>query len=252
VSGRAAGSDLRRFRRSRRRPRPTQFDYLHLKRLVEDLGWAFSRIDVRRPDVLDVYCGARPYEDMLPAGSRVVGLDVTDEHGVADVVTDEFLPFGDGRFDAVICIQAFYYVPDAARAVAEMRRILRPGGLVIMSVPHVQEYAVDVREQRFTEPGLRHLFRDWEDVAVLEDGGRAVTWATISGRFVIDVERALSRGRLSRRLMSAAAGVSCVLINGVGLLLEACDRRIAKPGYRLPPNLTLVARAPRTPEQRPV
>ena len=67
---------VERIRRSRRHPRPTQFDYLHVKRLVDDLGAAITDLGEVR-DVLDVYCGTRPYEDLFPAGAKVVGLDVT-------------------------------------------------------------------------------------------------------------------------------------------------------------------------------
>lgn len=42
------------------------------------------------------------------------------------------LPFGDGRFNAVVCTQVLEYVPDVERALAEFRRVLRPGGRVLL------------------------------------------------------------------------------------------------------------------------
>jgi SAM-dependent methyltransferase len=43
------------------------------------------------------------------------------------------LPFGDGEFDAVLCECSLSTFPDKSRAIAEMRRVLRPGGRVAIS-----------------------------------------------------------------------------------------------------------------------
>jgi SAM-dependent methyltransferase len=44
------------------------------------------------------------------------------------------LPFPDGRFDAVVCQFGVMFFPDKAKAFAEARRVLRPGGILIFSV----------------------------------------------------------------------------------------------------------------------
>ncbi|MGH3049779.1 MAG: methyltransferase domain-containing protein, partial [Gaiellaceae bacterium] len=104
-------AELAAIRRSRRRPRRTQFDYLHVRCLVQDLAGALAGIPRPVDDVLDVWCGSRPYDDLLPPGARVVGLDVVgNPYGVADVVSDELLPFPDESFDLVVCIEAFQWV----------------------------------------------------------------------------------------------------------------------------------------------
>ena len=85
-------------------------------------------------DVLDLYCGSRPYDDLFPAGADCVGLDVAgNPYGVADVVTDDFIPFPDASFDLVTCIEAFHYVEDPRHGVHEIRRVLRPGGTAIVT-----------------------------------------------------------------------------------------------------------------------
>jgi ubiquinone/menaquinone biosynthesis C-methylase UbiE len=43
------------------------------------------------------------------------------------------LPFPDGSFDTVVCTFSLCAVPDDSRAVAEMRRVLRPGGLLLLA-----------------------------------------------------------------------------------------------------------------------
>ena len=42
------------------------------------------------------------------------------------------LPFGDGSFDRVLTMAAFEFLPDPARAVRELLRVLRPGGVLVI------------------------------------------------------------------------------------------------------------------------
>jgi SAM-dependent methyltransferase len=90
-------------------------------------------------DVLDLACGdGALLEVLLARHRRAVGLDrnraelaaagrrLPDaelHHGIA-----EALPFADGRFDAVVCHMALMLMDDAGVVVAEVRRVLRPGG----------------------------------------------------------------------------------------------------------------------------
>ena len=57
-----------------------------------------------------------------------MGLDILDVYRLADVVTEEFLPLPDEAFDLVMSTEAFHYVRDPEHGVAEIRRVLRPGG----------------------------------------------------------------------------------------------------------------------------
>ena len=143
---------------ARRHPRWSQFDYLHIRRLVDDISTALARIAGPVRDVLDIYCGTRPYDDLLPEGVRCVGLDVPGNpyDGIADVISDAFLPFEDESFDLVTCYEAFQYVPDPAHGIAEMRRVLRPGGTALVTVPFAWEYDRAIVEHRYTEPELAH------------------------------------------------------------------------------------------------
>src|SRR5690242_5342186 len=89
---------VRRARRMRVRPWPIQFDYLHLRRLSEDIRAAIGALSTSPGDVLDVWCEVGPYRELLPPSARVVGIDLTDPYGAVDVVSDEFLPFPDESF----------------------------------------------------------------------------------------------------------------------------------------------------------
>jgi SAM-dependent methyltransferase len=232
-------SALEAARRSRRHPRPTQFDYLHLHRFLQDLTDALARLDGPIRDVLDVYCGSRPYDDLFPRDSRRVGLDVEGSgYGVADVVSNEFLPFDDASFDLLTCIEAFHYVEDPEHGVREMRRVLRPGGTALVSVPFVWEYDRTILERRYTGPELAHLFRGWEDVRVVENGGRGVAWATLTGT-ILDRMRL----RLPRPVQALFLPLFLV-VNGCGVGLDALDRRWSSGQMILPMNLLVTARRP--------
>jgi SAM-dependent methyltransferase len=239
VPGRVADQ----IRRTRRHPRFTQFDFLHVKRLVDDLAAAIAELgDVH--DVLDVYCGTRPYDDLFPARARIVGFDVEDRFGVADVVSREFLPFPGDSFDAVLCTQAFYYVEDPPAAARELRRVLRPGGTALISVPVVWEYDTRTFEHRFTEASLRRMFDGWDDVTVVENGGWGVSWAAVTGSLFARIQERLAARVILRTLVRPAFATLYVVINAVGLGFEALDRRLVRNSYRLPMNLLISARRP--------
>ena len=230
-------------RRTRRHPRPWQFDYLHLRRLLDDLRPAMVRLAEPGGVVLDVFCGSRPYDDLVAPGVRVVGLDIDDRYGVADIVTTEFLPCADDSYDGVICIEAFHYVTNPAHGVRELRRVVKPGGRVLVSVPVVWEYDREIVEHRYTSGSLRQLFDGWDDVVVVENGGRAVAWALLTGTLLHACEEELGR-RLPRTAVRAAFAPAYVGLNGVGAALDAVEQRRRHPRRVLAPNILLTARRP--------
>jgi SAM-dependent methyltransferase len=235
--------DPRSARRTRRHPRPWQFDYLHLRRLLDDLKPALAQLAEPGDVVLDVYCGSRPYDDLVAPGVRVLGLDIDDRYGVADIVTAEFLPCPDGRYDGVACIEAFHYVTDPEHGAREFWRVVKPGGRVVVAVPAVWEYDRDIVEHRYTSGSLRRLFDDWEDVTVVENGGRAVAWTLVTGTLLHACEEELGR-RLPRAVVRAAFALAYVGLNGLGTLLDAVERTRRHPRYVLACNIMLTARRP--------
>ncbi len=240
-----SASEVEAIRQGRRHPRWTQFDYLHVRRLVCDLEAELARLDRPVHDVLDVYCGSRPYEDLLPSGARCVGLDVEDNpYGVADVVSNEFLPFPDSSFDLVTCIEAFQYLEDPAHDVAEMRRVLRPGGTALVSIPFVWEYDRTILERRYTGPQLVALFGGWDDVRVVENGGHIVAWATLTGTLLERVRHRIPRLRGAGGVARTFFPAVYVLLNGFAAALDALDERYARGSAALPMNLLLTARRP--------
>jgi SAM-dependent methyltransferase len=234
-----SAEELAAVRRSRRDPRRTQFDYLHLDRLVGDFAAALARVEPQPSDVLDVWCGSRPYDDLLPARARVVGLDVPgNPYGVADVTSNVILPFGDESFDLIVCVEAFQFIHDPRHAVHEFRRVLRRGGTAIIAVPYAFEYDRRNFERRYTGNELTELFEGWNDVALSENGGRAVAWTVLTGSIV--AHALARRGSVARAL----TGATCLALNALGGAVDRLETHLAHGETVYPMNLMVAARKP--------
>jgi SAM-dependent methyltransferase len=235
------------IRRTRRHPRPTQPDFFVLRRLVQHIAAALEALDADAPEVLDVFCGTRPYADLLPPGSKVTGYDIDDRYGSADVTGTEFLPFDDAAFDLVFFTEGFHYSPDPDEAAREMLRITTPGGSTIVTLPLVWPYRQDHVEHRFTAPELRQVFEraGWAAVDAREIGGHAVSWALLTGRILLGVEeRSREAHRSAWRLRPAFAG-AYLAMNAIAGVLDRWERRTWRPEpHVLPPDVILTARRP--------
>jgi SAM-dependent methyltransferase len=73
-------------------------------------------------------------------------------HICADV---QQLPFGDARFDTVVCLEVAEYVPAPSKAVAEIARVLEPSGLLIFSVPFIHRQDSPSDKWRWSPAGCR-------------------------------------------------------------------------------------------------
>lgn len=93
--------------------------------------------------VLDIPCGEGAFlERLRHMGRKGHGADIVNRAGlpsecftIADM--NEALPFRDGEFDAVVCIDGIEHLERPFDFVRECRRVLRPGGVVIISTPNV-------------------------------------------------------------------------------------------------------------------
>jgi SAM-dependent methyltransferase len=119
----------------------------HLSRYA----WAAQFADGRR--VLDAACGMGYGTAMLAAGgaTEVVGVDL-DEGVIAKVraaakpgtsfeVADlRKLPFGEDEFDLIVSFETIEHVPEPAEVFDELARVLKPGGLLLVSTPNRDVY----------------------------------------------------------------------------------------------------------------
>lgn len=89
---------------------------------------------------------------------RIKGYVTADiEPGLADLTLDitDMDRFDDGSFDAVICSHVLEHVPDDAAAMAEIHRVLRPGGWAMVVVPLDRARAETFEDPSITEPEAR-------------------------------------------------------------------------------------------------
>ncbi len=92
------------------------------------------------------------------------------------------LPFVDASFDAVICQAVLEHVIDPWRVAGEIRRVLKPEGLVYSEIPFMQQVhggAFDFT--RFTLLGHRRLWRDFDEIRAGAQGGpgMALIWGIL-------------------------------------------------------------------------
>jgi SAM-dependent methyltransferase len=106
--------------------------------------------------VLDCGAGYRPIYFSNVVNYEIVSYPTTDVIGVA-----EKLPFMDNSFDAVISIAVLEHVKYPVRAAAEILRVLKPGGEIIVSVPFLQPlHGYPHHYFNMSHQGLASLFED--------------------------------------------------------------------------------------------
>jgi len=100
---------------------------------------------------------------------EVVLSDINPEYGhlVVDITAMEF----DREFDAILCISVLEHVPAFWEAFERLHRALRPGGLLVLSVPMAFPYHDEPDDfWRFTEHGLRRGLRAFDRVEIRHRG----------------------------------------------------------------------------------
>lgn len=119
---------------------PEAFFHRNRARVVRRMVAKYATPDAQ---ILDAGCGTGLNLRYLPAGS--VGIDINPRnigllrqrlpHHTVVEGDVEAMPFDDASFGTVLCTEVLEHIPDPAAALAEYRRVLQPGGVLIGSVP---------------------------------------------------------------------------------------------------------------------
>lgn len=200
--------------------------------------------------LVDVGCGTRPYEDLFVGHvRRYIGIDWPAPHAAANphVVGDATqLPLRDGSANSVLATEVMEHVAEPALLLAEIARVLAPGGVLILSVPFLEPIHEEPRDFfRFTPFGLHHLLGR-SGFAVEALWHRGGWWSVMLGSFVsraiydaFNPVEGRSTGRRStwRTLLPLPI---CAAAQIVGYGMD----RVVPGGDRYSLGFTLVARLP--------
>jgi ubiquinone/menaquinone biosynthesis C-methylase UbiE len=147
--------------------------------------------DVAGLEILDAGCGSGPLMKALRGKDAVVsGFDLSPamvelarqrlgedaDVRVADLGAP--LPYPDDTFDLVVASLSLHYVKDWNSALAELRRVLKPGGRLIVSIIHPTVYAIVYPEADYF--ALTQYAEDY-------DFGEGTVWMTYWHRPLQDV-----------------------------------------------------------------
>ncbi|MER5759863.1 methyltransferase domain-containing protein [Streptomyces sp. NPDC002082] len=166
---------LRRYWDEHARSYDRQMRFFERTLFGESRSWVCSRAT---GEVLEVAIGTGLNLPLYPPGVRLTGIEWSpqmlalarrraDELGlVADLREGDAqaLPFPDASFDSVVCTLGLCAIPDEQRAIAEMSRVLKPGGRLLL-LDHVPSTVWPLRALQWliellTVPlGGEHLLR---------------------------------------------------------------------------------------------
>ncbi len=127
--------------------------------------------------VIDLGCGSAPFWPLVAA--QVTRYDGFDRWPRSDkaVLAGDLQNLGMIRsdsYDAALCMEVLEHIPAPWLAVAEIYRILKPGGALVLSVPHLSRlHEIPHDYYRYTRYGLRHLLESsgFALVELTEKGG---------------------------------------------------------------------------------
>ena len=135
---------------------------------------------------------------------NVVGIDIYVSASV-DVVCDaHYLPFPAETFDGVWIQAVLEHVVEPIKVVAEIERVLRPGGLVYAETPFMQQVHEGAYDfTRYTVIGHRYLFRSFEAIRFGANKGAEVVMAWS----IKYLTWAIFRSRSFARIIGLIAGI---------------------------------------------
>ncbi len=124
--------------------------------------------------VLVVGAGADPYKGLFKSADLYISMDIDNNYGSLDVVADALnLPFPEEVFDCVVAIEVMEHVRDPWLFVEEVRRVIKPGGQLVLTVPFMFHIHGDPEDYwRPTESGLRFILRGFGDLKISRQGNR--------------------------------------------------------------------------------
>lgn len=206
--------------------RPWHFQWLPVKDLYRDLSELLPRFEGK---LLDVGCGSKPYAVWLTPDKvqTHVGIDVAVGPKV-DVVITPGAPWtlDSSSFDVVLCTQVLEHVADLDHVLGEVYRVLKPGGLLLGTIPFIyNEHGAPDDYRRFSIHGVRNLLEPQFFVRrVTTEGAIGSTMGTLWLNWLDAALNANRITRLGRAPLLPAWIVFCGVTNLLCAIVDRIDR----------------------------
>ncbi len=135
--------------------------------------------------ILDVGVGSAPYWNLRP-DLDWRGIDVIEGQNVDYLIDNNSIwPIQDSTFDHILCTQVIEHVESPTHLVSEIRRVLKPGGSIMLNAPFLYPFHGMPKDQmRYTTSQLEYFFQDFEIHECGTLGGVGSSIATIWLNFI--------------------------------------------------------------------
>jgi SAM-dependent methyltransferase len=185
--------------------------------------------------IVDVGAGDMPYRHLVAPGCRYRPIDTSasNEFDYTNAEVTHFdgtnIPFETDSVDHVLCTEVLEHVPDPSPLVAEVRRVLKPGGTALVTVPwSARCHYMPHDYHRFTPTALGLMFAKFSSVEIRPRGTDVsaigakmlVAWA----RLVLPAPRALALVTWLPALLLAPFVAAGVLAGHAGAWLSLGSR----------------------------
>ena len=169
--------------------------------------------------MLDIGGRIQPYRPLLEGRIQsYIAIDIRETSLVDIVARGEQIPLKAGQCDLVICTQTLQYASDPALVIGEIYRILKPGGLLLLSVPATAIRDAHEEAWRFFPISLGKLLCQFRETEILAEGGTVIgLFRTINTGLGIIVRYPFLRAIYLWTL--------CPIINLLGYTIDKCVRR---------------------------
>ena len=164
--------------------------------------WGLTKVEIRdNATVLDIGCGGgRALERLASLASlgKVVGIDYSEDSvavarkrnqrliatGRVEVLHGSVssMPFPDATFDCVSAVESYYFWPDIAADLAEVRRVMKPSGQMVIIAGMYRGSRFDKRNMRLIRAGGMRCFSVQEFEETLQDAGFSAVAVSVEPR----------------------------------------------------------------------
>lgn len=178
--------------------------FLFQLRQVADLQTKTIYRDLRRESkgfsgkLLDVGCGNSPFRHLFdPQKTQYHGIDVktAESFGYNNPDTvyydGQTIPFPDNYFDGILCTEVLEHVPEPLPFIAEMHRVMKPGGFAWVTIPWSARFHYQPHDyHRYTPSTLQQLFVNFSSCKIQP---RGTDYSSIASKIVVAYIRNLTR-----------------------------------------------------------